>query len=202
MILAAEILNSVALFADTLEIVKEPGFHDVYAASMRNSLFTGFLTLSGFLLTAKTFLVVNMNKEVYTSDHYLENFRVQHKVDDALEVYGPLSNTAKLLYWNIVVTLLTAVAQFTIGFIPSAWAAGFCLCAVLVAIAFMGYSLLQVRRNLARMFSFLESVAKGKLVKLEREAEAAKQKRQVERDAEVREIREQSKPRSEPHEAV
>ena len=41
--------------------------YDFYASNLRGSFFTGFLALGGFLMSAKTFIIVNMKKEVYDS---------------------------------------------------------------------------------------------------------------------------------------
>lgn len=162
-----------------------PGLHDVYSSAMRNSLFTGFLTLCGFLLTAKTFLVVNMNKEVYASDHYLENFRVQRKLDGSLEVYRPLNNIATLLHYNILFAVITSVCQFTIGFIPSPLAAGVCLTVAATTLGVLIRSLFKVRENLRGMFEFMESVAKLKIAELERKSQKAAGDRKAQREKEV-----------------
>jgi hypothetical protein len=127
-------------------------FCDLYASGMRNSLFTGFLTLCGFLMSAKTFIVVNMKKEVYDRPRYRENFREQQALKPSMRLFGPLESLARLLTINVAFSLVTAASQFTIGLIPSIWAAGWCLGVAAVTMVFLGFSLFQIRKNLKMMF--------------------------------------------------
>src|SRR5262245_31540304 len=54
-------------------------FADFYARNLRGSLFTGFLTLSGFLLSAKTFIVVKMKESLYEQDFYTRRLEMHRK---------------------------------------------------------------------------------------------------------------------------
>ncbi|HEY1189627.1 MAG TPA: hypothetical protein VGE74_18415 [Gemmata sp.] len=148
---------SLVLFATNVAATCDPDwFYTLYATGMRNSLFTGFLTLCGFLMSAKTFIVVNMKKEVYDRKLYQENFRVQQKLKPGVTLYGPLQSLATLLTANVALSLLTAASQFTIGLIPSVWAAAWCVGVAAVTLIFLGVSLALIRRNLKMMFHWLE----------------------------------------------
>ncbi|MCK6586798.1 MAG: hypothetical protein L6Q76_04345, partial [Polyangiaceae bacterium] len=72
-------------------------FHEFYAHSMRGSLFTGFLTLSGFLFSVNTFIVVNMKKELYDHVSYFEKVTRLQGVNPNLTFYGPLRRLSRLL---------------------------------------------------------------------------------------------------------
>jgi hypothetical protein len=45
-----------------------------YGENIRGSLFTGFLTLGGFLLSLKTFIIVKMKENVYDDERYIDGF--------------------------------------------------------------------------------------------------------------------------------
>lgn len=139
------------------------GFYELYATGMRSSLFTGFLTLSGFLLAAKTFVVVNMKKEVYDNEKYQENFKTQRRLDQTMRLYGPLESLARSLVLNVALCLGTAASQFTVGLIPSPFAAAVCLALAAAAIVFLAVSLVRIRRNLKMMFYWLDVEARDKL---------------------------------------
>ncbi|MBL9085461.1 MAG: hypothetical protein JNK76_26890 [Planctomycetales bacterium] len=126
------------------------GLHDFYASSLRTPLFTGFFTLSGFLLSMKTFIVINLKKEVYDSSTYRDRIIRKRKLFPDTRMYGPLKNTSRLIFYAILCAVATSTLQLTLGLVKSDYAAFVCITAafitlcVLVAVLFViGYVIRQ-----------------------------------------------------------
>lgn len=136
------------------------GFTTFYGDKLRGSLFAGFLTLGGFLLSLKTFIVVNMKKEVFESPVYKKEWEEQKKLDTSNKMgkrYTPLRYLSGVLYAAILACLSTAVLQLTVGLVPSFLAALACLWAVSVSLLLLAWALWLIRANLVRMFDYLDS---------------------------------------------
>lgn len=142
-------------------------FHTFYATSLRGSLFTGFLTLGGFLLSLKTFIVVNMKKEVFDSTEYFEMWSDKHALDrkNAGSLYQPLNELSDWLHYAILSCVLTSASQFTVGLIPHLAATLVCMCAAAFSIALLLVCLWRIRDNLKYMFKHLEKVSAAKAAK-------------------------------------
>lgn len=143
---------------------------DLYKSGMRASLFTGLFTLSGFLLTAKTFLILNMKKEVYGTDVYLKDVKKKRKSvsewpiqGEGLNVYRPLCAIGDLLTANVVMTLSASVLQFSLGLVSERWAVGICLGWATGAVALLAFSLVYIARNLRAMYDHFEREAREKI---------------------------------------
>jgi hypothetical protein len=140
-------------------------FYAFYAANLRGSLFSGFLTLGSFLVAVNTFIVVNMKKELYDTAAYREQVKSRRQLSAAngkrcrVTFFGPLRRLSGCLFWAIVFALLTAVSQLTIGLIPSRWTAVACIGLAALTILILLALLLIVRRNLSCWFGFMEAEA-------------------------------------------
>lgn len=135
-------------------------FGGFYGDRLRGSLFAGFLTLGGFLLSLKTFIVVNMKKEVFDTDDYLKEWQSQKKLDVRKGMgtrFDPLRELSRILFLAIASCVFTAVLQLTLGLAETWWAAAVCLWACAVSMVFLGRALWLIRVNLNRMFDFLDS---------------------------------------------
>lgn len=125
---------------------------DVYD-KLRGSLFTGFFTLSGFLLSIKTFTIVNMKTGVYDQEHYrflhIRRFRDQ-------PLYERLGKLATLLHWSVVFALTTSLVQITVGLIKSPIAVAFCFALAGATAALLGECLSHLRTNLKAWFTTLD----------------------------------------------
>lgn len=135
-------------------------FGPFYGSSLRGSLFTGFLTLGGFLLSLKTFIVVNMKKEVFDTDDYKYEWEQQKKLDNANKMglrFEPLRYLSTVLFISIASCVIASVLQLTLGLAETFWAAIICLWAALVSVLFLLRSLWLIRVNLNRMFDFLDA---------------------------------------------
>lgn len=141
----------------------EPGttnrIFDFYAKNLRGSLFTGFLALGGFLMSAKTFIIVNMKKEVYDSPKYKQNWldgRELNGLEDYPPLFRPLRRLSNILFYTISFSFLASVAQLTIGLFESVPSVVICSFLVILAICFLMLSLYLIKKNLATMFDYLD----------------------------------------------
>ncbi|MNB54593.1 hypothetical protein D3C87_826680 [compost metagenome] len=138
---------------------KLDAFGKFYSDSLRGSLFAGFLTLGGFLMSLKTFIIVNMKKEVYDSKPYQEMWREQKKLDTGnriVTIYSPLRDLSSVLYITILLCVLTAVSQLTVGLFGNLWTSIFCVWVAANAIVFLIWCLTLIRENLKTMFDHLD----------------------------------------------
>lgn len=141
----------------------EPGttskIFDFYARNLRGSLFTGFLALGGFLMSAKTFIIVNMKKEVYDSARYKQDWldgRELNGSENYPPLFRPLRRLSNILFYTISFSFLASVAQLTIGLFESVPSVVICSFLVILAICFLMLSLYLIKKNLATMFDYLD----------------------------------------------
>lgn len=129
---------------------------EFYGENIRGSLFTGFLTLGGFLLSLKTFIIVKMKENVYDDKKYIETFNHQKKLDNSLLLYAPLKNLSHLLFWAILSCIITSVLQFSLGLIEHWVAILTCIFMATFSITLLILSLIEIKNNLDRWFIFIE----------------------------------------------
>jgi hypothetical protein len=144
-------------------------FWKFYAENMRGSLFSGFLTLTGFLFAVKTFIVINMKKEMYDTEAYRARVWQRRNFQSELTVYGPLRRLGRLLLFAVLLSVSTSVSQLTLGLIQAWWAAAICLTLAGATITLLVWILFLIRTNLNEWFGLIEEEAKRKR---EREAQA------------------------------
>ncbi len=128
----------------------------IYSDRLRSSLFAGFLSVSGFLLSLKTFVVIKLKEGLYDSPQY----RMRHASlaeDHSLGgLYAPLVRLTHLLFASILASFITSASQLTIGLISSWVAAAVCLSLSSVTIVLLVVVLFQIRANLSDWFSCLD----------------------------------------------
>jgi len=130
-----------------------------YAENLRGSLFTGFLALGGFLMSAKTFIIVNMKKEVYDSAKYKEDWLDGMRLNGSQNyppLFKPLRKLSNILFYTISFSFLASIAQLTIGLYESVPSVIACSFLVILAISFLMLSLYLIKTNLATMFDYLD----------------------------------------------
>lgn len=140
----------------------QDAFAAFYGHNMRSALFTAFLTLSGFLLSAKTFVIANMKKDLYDSKEYRSKLASLRELNSTLSNYGPLKRLSYLLSASIGWSLLTSFSQFSIGLTPHWIAAVVCLWLAATAFILLFISLWVVSCNLSDWFTCIEEAANGK----------------------------------------
>ncbi len=132
---------------------------EFYSDNLRASLFSGFLTLSGFLFSVKTFIVINIKRELYDSELYRRRILDLRKVNPNLPFYGPLVRLSHLLFSSVVLSLTTAVAQLTLGFIQSPVTVAICLLLAATTIVVLAKVMFIIRSNLLQWIGFYEKLA-------------------------------------------
>lgn len=153
-----------------------PCFVGYYEDKMRASLFTGFFTLSGFLLSAKTFIVLNLKKEMFATKTYLKNLKTQARLeeDGQLPVYGPLRNIGRALLVNVALCLAASILQFSVGLVGSITAVAVCLAVAAAAAGMLVFSLVVIAKNLHDMYDHFELEARDEIKKIEEVERAEK----------------------------
>jgi hypothetical protein len=148
-----------------------------YADHLRSSLFSGFMTLAGFLFTVKSFLIARLQQDVYGDPDYqdwIEDIGKKHT--PSLTVYGSLKRLGRFLFLALCLSFATAVAQFTFGLVGQRWATWIALgMAIAAAIVFVR-TLFVVRGAVKAWVDFLEQkLEKGRQKRLKERALVADQ---------------------------
>ena len=100
----------------------------IYQEQLRADLFSGFLSLGGFMLAAMTFTIMKLKEAFCDSEEYkrlLDDDRVIGVTH--ADPYRPLRQLTQLFAAAIAMCLTTALLQVTIGFIDSQPAVALCL---------------------------------------------------------------------------
>ncbi len=161
-------------YSEALRCSGMPDVVDYYARNLRGSLFAGFLTLGGFLLSLKTFIVVNMKKEVYDTPSYYDRWKqTKDRGEKIGSLYQPLKSLSESLHLAIGASVITSVAQFTIGLIGLWQAVVVCAWAAVFSITLLLICLFRIRSNLNTMFRHLEDAAEDAAKKEEAAARKA-----------------------------
>lgn len=140
-----------------MDFLSRTEFHQFYSANLRGSLFSAFLTLSGFLFSAHTFIITHMKKEMYDTEEYQKRVTDLRRLNENLTYYGNLRRLSGLLVATIVMTLIASVLQLTLGLIPANWSAILCLIAAGCAIIGLVVDILLMWGNLRQWFTDVEA---------------------------------------------
>jgi len=148
---------------------------------LRGSLFTGLFAVSGFLLSAKSLVILNLKKEIYAEEWYLDRIHdrdwsettLDRKEDGALRrecgatanVYRPLSQVGSLLTVNIILALVASFAQITFGLAETCWVVAVCLAMAVSTSLLLGCSVYLMWVNFETMYAEWEEIAQAKLDK-------------------------------------
>lgn len=150
-LIVAASLSRVALLSRC-----ESDFFNFYSENVRASLFSGFLSLGGFLLALHTFIVVKMKETVYEHDLYIARLNEYRAENPKVSHYGPLLRLSDLIFYSVLSCLLTALMQLTIGLYPH-WASGvLCISAASGSVVLLMFVLVEVKGNMKDWFHFLE----------------------------------------------
>ena len=150
--------------------------HEYYSSYLRGSLFSGFLTLTGFLFSVMTFIVINLNKELYASPYYLKKIKELRKYRKDIPIYASLKRVSKFFVISVFLSLITAISHLTIGLINSNWAAIVCLALSGLSIILLLLVINVIRENINALFVYLEAKAEEDLQALSTDKEEATNK--------------------------
>jgi len=131
-------------------------FYDFYSDNMRSSLFTGFLTIGGFLLTLKTFLLVKLKEGLYDTLDYRERIKSKQALNPKISLYGPLTRLGNFLIYCVLFALITAAFQLSIGFIQSDVTAAICVSAGFSTLGMVVWAWWEIKKNINSWFEMLE----------------------------------------------
>lgn len=135
---------------------------EFYRQGLRTPLFSGLLTIGGFLLTLKTSILLRI-KEIYDSPGHEKNWRIYR--DQLIRnnssakprgFYYGFQNLGVALLANVVMSLSSAILQVTVGFINRPWAIGVCLGFAATALILLLFLWFQIASNLMRWFTMIE----------------------------------------------
>lgn len=132
------------------------GLYDLYSTKLQTPLFSGFLTIGGFLLTLKTFVLIKLKESLYGSDFYQAELKEKRHLNPNLSTYGPLSRLGHFLIFSVVGALITATAQLSIGFIHHKVAAAVCIGFAATTLLLVFKAWWEIRKNLSAWFDLLD----------------------------------------------
>ncbi|WP_291933823.1 hypothetical protein [Limnohabitans sp.] len=134
---------------------------DFFEKNLRASLFAGFLTMGGFLLSLKTGIVIKIKESVYDSPEYVNLVNQNSAHNESITRYGPLRRLSRVLSVSVIFCLLTSILQFTLGLVSAWWASAICLAVATFAMGLLIASFVLIQVNLAQWFDFLEQHRKA-----------------------------------------
>jgi len=132
------------------------GIYEFYAKNMRVPLFTGFLTIGGFLLSLKTFVLIKLKEGLYEHPLYKERLNEMRHLNPNISSYGPLKRLGTFLVYCVFGSFLTSVIQFTLGVIECDCLAAFCISVSVGTMSVVFLAWWEIRKNLNEWFSILE----------------------------------------------
>lgn len=147
------VVFSTSVIFFTLEKVGE-----VYSGKFQVAMFAGFLTLGGFLLTLKTFVVVQFKTQLFEKEPYRKVFMSTKTKSTYLkgDYFLPLSEMAKLLLLSVVLSIGTSLFQITVGFLKSDLVSSFCMALGIATLFVVAFAWWIVRKNTIQMIGFWE----------------------------------------------
>lgn len=134
--------------------VDEDKIVDFYIAKLREPLFSGFLTIGGFLFSLKTFIITIMKKEVYDTDEYEKRVHKLKAFDDSVKKYDNLKNLSDMLFYIVFVSIITALFQFTVGLVEHLVATLICLFLALYNMCLLLKGAASMKENLDFLYNF------------------------------------------------
>lgn len=127
-----------------------------YSQKLQMPLFTGFLTLGGFLLSLKTFILIKLKEGLYDNQYYIELVKDKRAVNPNYSFYGPLTRLGNFLIFSVISALCTSFYQVSLGWIKCNMVAlvglGLALTTAIMVVLAWWY----IRCNLNRWFELLE----------------------------------------------
>ena len=134
----------------------DQSFASFYADALRSNLFAGFLTLCAFLYSVKTFLLVTLHKDVYSTVEYGNRVKKLSTTKKPIARYGQLRRLNRSIFWAVWLTFIAAILQLTIGMIDANWAAVLCVAISVIAAIDVAYNLFVQRGVIDDWLEFLE----------------------------------------------
>ena len=131
-------------------------FYAFYQTSIRGYLFSGFISVGSLLMSLHTFVIANFKEKLFTTERYRDKFAKSRSIVDKSkinesELLKPLDTLSSFINISIWLSILTAVAQFTIGLADYGLLSTLCIWLAMLTICFLLNSLILIRENIRNM---------------------------------------------------
>lgn len=156
LVILPTILLSFMLYLSTYFKLDEMKIINFYNGNLREIFFSAFLTLSGFIFTLETFIIVCIKENVYDDPEYIKLYENKKKIAPELKKYAPLKRLKDFLFYTILYSFTAAVFQITLGLFNNWYALIVCIWGCVVALITFVVSLFIANNNLKRWFDFME----------------------------------------------
>lgn len=138
------ILSSIAAYLLLERIAPEATtWINIYYTQARVPMFAGFLTLGSFLLTLQTAIIQRLKEAYDSADHARKVEQLRNK-GKSVRYYGSLQRLGIALSTNVILALLTALMQMTLGFVQQSWSTAICIGFGLIALSLVIYLTIQL----------------------------------------------------------
>lgn len=127
-----------------------------YSSNLRSELFGGLLTFAGFTFALKTFLIITLKKELYDHPNYVARYNERVETDSSLKLYGPLDRLRVFLSATVVVSLVSSLAQVTLGFFAIWYMSYVCIALAVISLFLVMGSISHMWSNLADLVEHWE----------------------------------------------
>jgi hypothetical protein len=103
----------------------------------------------------KSVIIKTLKEDVYDQDEYIkercEDIAINKSKDG---FYGSLKRFTRLIYSAIATSFLSAISQFTIGFLNESWSSIICLVLALISWVLLGLAVYFVQSNWIKAIDF------------------------------------------------
>ncbi|MDP2127229.1 MAG: hypothetical protein Q8K97_07605 [Pseudohongiella sp.] len=154
--LVMPLLASVGLVFLLFKLFDSGEIVELYRGGIRDSLFAGFLTVGGFLLSMKTFILISMKRQVYDSKEYVDQINERRSLNKSLTHYGPLERLGNFLFYSVLFALIAAACQLTFGLSENPLSIAVALVFAMNALILMLVSLVIIKQNMSMWYGHIE----------------------------------------------
>lgn len=130
----------------------------MYFDKIRPYLFTGFLTIGGFLLSLKIFILISLKEKLYDSEGYKKIYFAKKALRNDIVFYGSLINLGNLLVLCVGLSLITAFLQISLGLFQKDITSIVCMSFAYATLVLIFFALVQIRGSLKIWFNYLEKI--------------------------------------------
>ena len=127
-------------------------FYEFHHKNLRGYLFSGFISVGSFLLSLHTFVIVNLRDKVFATKEYKETYALSYGIEESkineCDLFKPLDNLSSFINTSIILSLTTAISQFTLGLSTNLYACLFCVWLAILTVFFLLHCLIIIRQNI------------------------------------------------------
>jgi hypothetical protein len=157
LLLVALLFSILSIFLINIFLDEKIVLIKAYNNGIRSSMFGGLLSVGGFLLSLKTFIVIKLKESVYDTKSYQDIVEKNRKLNPAIKHYQPLQNLSDFLFWAVLSAIVASVIQLTIGLSSNYYMILFAIFSSIFAVNILIITLLLIKFSLNQYFSFINS---------------------------------------------